>query len=174
MAIDQVLESLLRVPLFTGLKPLQIAEIGRRAERCAFRRGDLITKAGEPGDSAFLILSGDVGCRAADGGLEEPIEAGSLVGELAMLVDHVYGVTAVARGWVDCLKLGRDALYDQMRADPDIADRIAYVIRGRLSLIKEELRAIDHLLMSSIERCQVPQALLPPPRHGAVAASPIH
>jgi CRP-like cAMP-binding protein len=171
MAIDLVLASLSRVPLFAGLKPEQITEIGRRAERCAFRRGEVIARAGEPGSSAFLILGGEAGCRA-DGQPEEPVEPGSLVGELAMLVDHTYGVTVVARDWVDCLKLGRDTLHELMRADPDIAERIADVIRGRLTFIAEELRAIDQLLLGSAGRFERAPRALPPPSQSGVVAVP--
>src|SRR5690606_31077997 len=63
MAIDQVLASLLRVPVFSGLKPLQITEIARRAQRCAFGSGEAIVAAGEPGEAAYLVLSGDVGIK---------------------------------------------------------------------------------------------------------------
>ena len=125
MAIDHVVASLSRVPLFAELKPLQISRIARQAERCCFRRGDIITKAGAPGDGAFLILSGEAGAGPAGdrGRHPEPIEPGSLVGELAMFVEHVYGATVVADGRVDCLKLERSMLHEQMRADPDIAER---------------------------------------------------
>jgi CRP-like cAMP-binding protein len=178
MAIDQIVASLSRVPLFAGLKPRQISEIGRQAERCAFHRGEVITRAGEAGDGAYLILTGEVGRRTGPGDRApvEPIEPGSLVGELAMLVDHVYGATVVAQGWADCLKLARGTLLDQMRADPDIAERIADVIRGRLTGIAAELKVIDQLLMGSIERCeQAPRALLlAPPAAEPVATGLAH
>jgi CRP-like cAMP-binding protein len=172
MAIDLVVASLLRIPLFAGLKPLQITEIGRRAQRCAFCDGEVITQAGEPGDGAFLILSGTAGRRAAPGDRAalEPVEPGSLLGELALFIDHAYGATIVAQGWVDCLKLERTTLAEQMREDPDIADRLAGVIRGRLSLVAAELQAIDQLLLSSIDLTgQLPPAL-PPPRSVPAAA----
>ena len=55
---------LLRVPLFSGLKPLQLTELARHAERVAFRRGSTITEAGAPGDAAYLIVSGDAAAPA--------------------------------------------------------------------------------------------------------------
>ena len=58
MAIDRLVAPLLRVPLLAGLKPLQITELARQAERAVFRRGDTITRAGEPADGAYLIVSG--------------------------------------------------------------------------------------------------------------------
>jgi hypothetical protein len=89
-----------------------------------------------------------------------------------MFIEHVYGATVVARGWVDCLKLERATLDRQMRGDPDIADRIAAVIRSRLHLVAAELQAIDRLLMGSIERCdQVSRAFLPAPQGRVLAAA---
>ena len=174
MAIDLVLESLHRVPVFAGLTPEQIAEIGRGAQRRAFRKGEVIAEAGEPGDSAYLILAGDVICRTGpDGrGPTEPVEPGSLVGELAMLVEYDYGSTVIAQGWVDCLKLERATLLEQMRADPDIADRVADTIRGRLTLVATELQIIEGLLMRSVEQsADAPLTLLPAQAGGAAISA---
>ena len=75
-----------------GLRPLQITELARQAERVKFHRGHVITEAGSAGDAAFLIASGAAGRiePAGSDGEVEPIEPGSLVGEMAMLVEHVY------------------------------------------------------------------------------------
>ncbi len=175
MAIDLVLESLRRVPPFAGLTREQIAEIGRGAQRRAFRQGEVIVEAGVPGDGAYLILSGEAACRSNPDarGRTEPIEPGSLVGEPAMFVDHDYRTTVVAKGWVDCLKLQRATLREQMRADPDIAERLADAIRSRLSLVAAELQIVERLLMASIERCtEAPLPLMPPTPAGlpAIAA----
>ncbi len=151
MAMDTVAGHLSRMPIFAELRPQQITRIARRAEQCWFRPGAFITRAGTPGDAAYLILSGDAqrwphrGSRAP----EEPIPPGSLLGELAMLAEHIYGVTIVADSPVNCLELGRTMLHEQMRADPDIADRLARVIRERLELTASELRQIDELLTQS-------------------------
>jgi CRP-like cAMP-binding protein len=174
MAIDEVVASLFRIPLLAGLKPMQIAEIGRRAQRCAFGDGERIIRTGEVGNGAYLILSGEAARQTGTRGGAEPVPPGSLLGELAMLIEHVYGATVVAQSWVDCLKLERATLRDQMREDPDIAKRIAQVIRGRLTLVAAELQKIDQLLASSAEhRTQVPR-LLPPPRVQQASVSLAH
>jgi CRP-like cAMP-binding protein len=172
MAIDQVLASLLRVPVFSGLKPLQITEMGRRAQRCAFGRGETIIEAGKAGEAAYLVLSGDAALKTGPGrwAALDPVEPGSLLGELAMFVDHTYSVTVVAQGWVDCLKLERYSLHAQMREDPDMADRLAQVIRDRLTRAASQLREVDELLASISRRLEAPQrALLPPPTPPAQA-----
>jgi CRP-like cAMP-binding protein len=160
MAIDQVVAALLRVPLFAELKPLQITEIVRGAQRCTFGRGEVITRAGMPGDGAFLILSGEAACRVVPDAPLQPVDPGSLVGELAMFVEHVYGTTVVANCWVDCLKLERRTLHSQMRADPEMARRFAHTIRTRLTRVASELRVIEQLL-ASVGRREVAPPLLP-------------
>src|SRR5204862_4340979 len=111
MAIDNTVELLLRLPLFGGLSPPQLAEIVRRAERVRFWPGDVLTKAGQPGDGAYVIVSGPVqrvgGPGIAAMALPEIVVPGSLIGELAMLVEHDYASTIVARDRVFCLKLIR-------------------------------------------------------------------
>jgi len=177
MAIDNVVvASLSRMPIFAELRPLQINRIARRAERCWFRGGDVITRAGTPGDGAFLILSGNALARQRQGSRAppEPIAPGSLVGELAMLVEHTYGATVVADGPVDCLKLARATMHTQMRADPEIAERLARVIRERLRLTASELRKINQFLSESAPLVRVgaakPPLMLPDavrtPRYG--------
>jgi CRP-like cAMP-binding protein len=151
MAKDSVAGQLARLGIFSELKPQQIGRIARRAEKCWFRPGFFITRAGMPGDAAYLILSGDALLWPHSGppAPHEAIAPGSLVGELAMLVEHTYGADIVADGPVNCLKLGRAMLHEQMRTDPDIAERLACVIRERLELTASELRRIDRLLMQS-------------------------
>jgi len=158
------------------LRPQQIGRIARRAEQCWFRPGAFITRAGTSGEAAYLVLSGDarhwpdMGSRVPD----EPIVPGSLIGELAMIIEHVYATTIVADSPVNCLKLGRAMLHEAMRANPDIAERIAGVIRERLALTATELRRIDRLLTEAgplrhLEGRRPPLALPDATRAGAPA-----
>jgi CRP-like cAMP-binding protein len=149
MPVDRVVAPLLRVPLFEGLKPLQITEIARQAERLRFRHGQIITKAGEPGDGAFLIVSGDAACVEKPEVLAtpEPIAPGSLVGEMAMLIEHDYGSTVIAQGeLVLCLKITRAAMHAQMLDDSALAEHLRSRIAERLHRVQEELRQIDDAL----------------------------
>lgn len=148
MSIDKVIAPLLRVPLFAGLTSMQLAEIANHTERITFRRGTTITEAGAPGDGAYLIVAGDAVCKSERPSAipPQPIELGSLIGELAMLVDHIYGVTVVADGRVHCLKILRAALYQQMEADPELADHFSSLLAARLNQAAIEMRRIDQLL----------------------------
>jgi CRP-like cAMP-binding protein len=148
MAIDRVVAPLLRVPLFAGLKPLQITEISRQAEKLSFRPNQIITKVGQPGDGAFLIVSGQAACVEGPDVLAtpEPVAPGSLIGEMAMLVEHEYGSTVVAQDRVLCVKITRAALHAQMLDDPALAEHFRERIAARLRRVQAELRQIDGAL----------------------------
>lgn len=145
MAMDPLIAPLLGVELFQGLKPLQISEIARNAERIVFRAGDKITQAGANGDAAFLIVGGAAAWRgtlsAADA--SEPIEIGSLIGEMAMLIDHVYGATVVATAQVRCMKLNRSTMNQLMLDDASLAQHLTAKIAARLRRMADALKAID-------------------------------
>jgi CRP-like cAMP-binding protein len=72
---------------------------------------------------------------------------GSLIGEMAMLVEHDYGSTIVARDRVFCLKLLRATIHAQMQEDPTLAEHFHDRLTERLLRMADELRRIDQSLV---------------------------
>ncbi|MDX2205490.1 MAG: cyclic nucleotide-binding domain-containing protein [Hyphomicrobiaceae bacterium] len=150
MSVDRITTPLQRVALFASLKPHQLEEIALRAEKLRFRAGDVISHRGAPADGAYLIVSGQAECLDGQGGVErEPIDEGSIIGEMAMLIDHEYRSTVVARDRVLCLKINRATLVQQMLEDPTVADSLHEEMTRRLRRTAEELRRIDAVLANS-------------------------
>lgn len=148
MTAQQLIAPLKQVALFQGLTPYQITEIARTAERIVFKPGDTIVAAGADGDAAYLIVGGDA-VRVegpAISGVAEIIAPGSLVGEMAMLIETEHSSTVVARTPVRALKITREAMLAHMAADPSIADHLVARISSRLVSLAEELRSIDQTL----------------------------
>jgi CRP/FNR family transcriptional regulator, cyclic AMP receptor protein len=170
MAIDKLVAPLLRVPLFAGLKPLQLTEIARQAERISFRPGAKITTAGEPGDGAYLIVAGEAVRVSLD--RDQAIEPGSLIGEIAMLTEHTYGATVIARGRVHALKITRSALHAQMRDDPPLADHFTRLLAERLTQVAAEMRGIDEMLAGAARRVHGSAATREPAAGKAPATPP--
>jgi CRP-like cAMP-binding protein len=151
MAIDAFVRPLLGVELFQGLRPLQISEIARRADRIVFKPGEVIVAEDTTGDAAILIVAGEA-ARISGPGLPGDIEEvapGSLVAEMAMLVDTVHSSTVVARSAVRALRISRSELLEQMEADPALAEHFVARISGRLGRLAAELRAVDNALVAA-------------------------
>ncbi len=161
MAIDALVAPLLKIELLQGLRPLQITEIARRAERIVFRPGQTIVEAGLEGDAAFVLVSGEAArTKGPDVGPEpEAIATGSLVGEMAMLVDTEYTSTIVAQTAVRALKITRASMYEQMAEDAALAEHLVAKIAARLKHLAVELRAIDQCLAAEDEMADTAAAV---------------
>jgi CRP-like cAMP-binding protein len=148
MSIDSLTAHFLRQELFQGLRPLALTEIVRRAERVVYRPGQKIISDGEEGDAAVLVIAGDaVRVKGApDGAEREPIEPGSLLGEMAMLVETEHTSTVVAETPVRALRIGRQAMFEIMADDPAVAEHFVDKVVRRLQHMADELRKIDVLL----------------------------
>lgn len=175
MALDIVVQSLLRVELFAGLKPRQVAEIARQADRIVYRPGQTIISEGEPGDAAVLIVTGDaVRMFAATPKVPgEPVLDGSLVGELAMLVETHHTSTIVARGNTRAIRITRDGLRELMTEDPSVALTLSHNLARRLDAVAAELSAIDSALERAARRPLEAVAALATP-HARVEQLSIH
>jgi CRP-like cAMP-binding protein len=156
MSISVLARQLMSQEIFRGLNPLQLTEIVRQSERVVYRPGEYITEAGGSADAAVVIVAGNA-VRFPEqvpgqGAMQaQPLPAGSLLSELAMLVDHAHGATVVAHTTVRALRITREALQRQMIDDPQLADHFVERIAERLSRVATELRLIDHA-MATAER----------------------
>ncbi len=149
MAVNVLVKPLLAVELFRGLRPLQITEIARRADRIIYKAGDVIFRRDTPGDAAVLLIAGEAS-RVSEPGdnrlHDDLVPAGALLGEMAMLIETDYTATFVAHTNVRALRLNRSALHAQMAEDQSLADHLVVRIAARLNTIALALRAIDDLV----------------------------
>jgi CRP-like cAMP-binding protein len=146
MASPSIVDTLQQAAIFQGLRPAQLAALARHAERMKFAPGDIITRAGDAGDGAYLLVAGSAERVADPGDRAEAVPPGSLIGQLAMLIEHRYGSTVVARERVLCLKITRPGLQAQMVTDPSLAQHLERHVTQRLVAVAQRLRAIDTLL----------------------------
>lgn len=150
MSISALAQPFRALPLFRDLSPLQLTEIVRRADRVVYRPGDVIISENQVGDAAILIVSGEAVRINADntGDLNERLPEGTLVGELAMLVETTHTTTVLARTMIKALRLGRDDMHDAMMADPEIAHHFSHALSDRLSAFASQISRVDHQLAS--------------------------
>jgi CRP-like cAMP-binding protein len=147
MAIDALVKPLLGVELFRGLRPLQITEISRRAFRTVYKPGETIIEANVQGDAAVLIVSGQAVRVAGPGAaVGQPLPEGTLLGEMAMLIETEHSSTVVAKTPVRALRISRAEMHEQMADDCALADHFIHRIADRLKSIADELRVIDGVL----------------------------
>ena len=151
-----------RVALFQDLSAFQISEIARYAERVMFKPGQVIVRRDDVAHAAYLIVAGEaVRTEGPDlGDASAVIEIGSLVGEMAMIVETEHSSTIVATTPVRALKITRECMINHMTEDPTLADKLVERISERLHQLAAELRAVDSTLAGTLA--------LPPPDTSAI------
>ncbi len=142
------IELLENLPIFGGLSKAQLGSIVNAAPKAFFEAGDNLITKDQPGDTAYLIMTGTAQCLNFPGtpAAGDKIEPGSLVGELAMLAETVHALTVQARARVRALALKREALRHTMKRDPAIAQRISDNLLLRLQTFASDLRRLDDFL----------------------------
>ncbi len=73
-------------PLFSSCSSKDLEKIAKAGERITFEKGEILTKQGDPGKEAFIILSGKATVKRS-GKKVATVSTGSVVGELSLL-DH--------------------------------------------------------------------------------------
>ncbi|HVZ04952.1 cyclic nucleotide-binding domain-containing protein [Hyphomicrobium sp.] len=151
MATDALVKSFLSLPLFCDLKPQQLNEIARRAERIIYRPGDIIVAEDDTSDAAILIVSGICTrqAKAGDTKREELLPEGALIAELAMLIDFPHSATVIAKDQVKALRLPREKIQELMLQDADLTAHFSSHILKRVHAIAQDLLAVDNLLSRS-------------------------
>ena len=148
MQLSTMVGPLKQLDVFSKLTDMQILRIVENAERVVYKPGQVMIEDGQAGDAAYFILNGTVE-RVGQYGLHEGHERfghGILVGEMAMLVEHVHSSTVRAKSEVKALRISRHMLYKIMNEDPAIADCFIQTIKGRLHVMVERIREIDKTL----------------------------
>lgn len=146
--LEKNVELLAQLPIFQGLTHHQLGMIADCGSKAFFQAGDAIVREGEQGEVAYMILTGKASCfiRNRNETFEEDLWPGTLIGELAMLVETIYPITVVAKERVRALAIHREAFREVMERDPAIAQHMSDMLLARLSGLVEQLRTVDEKL----------------------------
>jgi CRP-like cAMP-binding protein len=132
MSIADDIAFLERVPILRrlGAGALRILAIG--AESYSVQAGQVLFTAGEVADCAYVVQHGSFGLvpeRPAGG--EVVAEAGTLLGEAALLTETRRPATATAREDSTVLRIPRAMFLKMLEGYPDAAQRLRDLIAAR-------------------------------------------
>lgn len=151
MSLDALAEPFLKSQLFSSLEPLQMKALWLCGERVAFGDGEAVIREDEAGDSAYLVIAGEAVVVDQSTGIvtDAGLTTGTLIGEIAMLIEAVHGTTVVARGAMKALRFRRDVVHELMRINPTLADALMQEMTARLTRVAQGLRAFDEAFEQS-------------------------
>ena len=138
MSIDDDVALLDRVPTLhlLGTASLRMLAIG--SEQRDIPRGDLLFKEGDDADSGFVVQRGAF---RVDNGLGAEVVAGpgTLIGELALVVQMRRPSSALALEYSTVIRIARSLFQRVLESDPAAARRLRDEFAGRSSQIASDI-----------------------------------
>jgi CRP/FNR family transcriptional regulator, cyclic AMP receptor protein len=146
--LDQKIELLQHVPLFSGLPDDLLNAVANAGQKSFFEAGENLIADGQAGSIAYLIMTGKAGCprREGDEVIDEDLWPGTLVGELGMLVETVHSVTVTAKERLRALAFHRESFAKVMEEHPALAQHVAEKLLIRLHGLAAQIREVDKRL----------------------------
>ena len=136
MPTTSVEDALRRVPLFRPLTPVQIGEMGRRLRRRHYDRGEIIFHQGDPGDTCYVLVQGQVKISLISPDGQEAIlvmlDGGQCFGELALFDEQPRSASVTATEPSEVLVLQRPDFLRILATHPDIATSLLEIMTKRL------------------------------------------
>jgi CRP-like cAMP-binding protein len=146
---------------FADMTAEEIEQTAALAEEVRLKPGDVLFQQGDAGDSAYVILSGQMEMRIGITGGEERnlavLEPGGLFGEMSLLLGEPRSATAVARTEARLWKLPKTAVEEALRLCEPWSARflMATVKMLAMRLLKTD-RHIVNLLQETEEQAKPP------------------
>ena len=147
MSIDDDIAFLERVPVLAQLGggALRILAIG--AESYSVAEGELLFAPGQSADCAYVVQQGSFDVRPdAAKDVESVAEAGSLLGESALLIETPRHATAIARENSIVLRISRAMFLKMLESNPEAAQRLRELFAGRADQLARDFEKVHAML----------------------------
>lgn len=126
------METLAKIPLFRYLTYAERAKVLALANLARFKKSAKIVDEGSPGDSLFIILSGNVG--VYKGSAQVSVRnAGEVVGEMSLIDQAPRSATLKANEDLALLAIKNKQLFELLRKDSRLAVKILWAFSAELN-----------------------------------------
>lgn len=142
MVLDDEVRCLRSLPFFASADPSKLKLLAFNSDRVRFSPGQELFHEGDPGDAAYVILSG-----SANVTLETPrgdvnvarVDRNSIVGEIALLCDGYRTATVSAATPLETLRIDKQHFLKLMTECPSLMFGVLKVLASRLTHTTSEL-----------------------------------
>jgi ATP/ADP translocase/HEAT repeat protein len=133
--MDKIIH-LKKIYIFSDLQVRELAAIGSVAEERDYPKAEIVVKEGDPGDTMFLIVSGEVSVIRNEGTEQETLLAkiteDDYFGEMVLFEDKPRSATVKTNTEAKLLALGKLEFEEIMREFPQISINICRVFSQRI------------------------------------------
>ena len=122
-----------KAPLFAALPPQDLLPIAEVAEEHLFAEGDMIAAEGEPGDTTYVIVDGEVDVVVDGPNAGSSRSAGDVIGEMSVISSRPRVASLRAKSDVRVLEIHKPAFEAILRERPETALALMRVLCERLA-----------------------------------------
>ena len=143
MSLEQEFELIRRVPIFSTTDPAMQKLLAFSSDRLTYDEGQLMFSAGDPQDSAYIVMEGEVDITVPTPKgplLVNTLVRNDVIGEIGIFGDVPRTATAMARTRVEALRISRDVFVNVIRSNPDAAIALVKILADRLAKTTAQLR----------------------------------
>jgi small-conductance mechanosensitive channel/CRP-like cAMP-binding protein len=127
-------DALSRVDVFRALDAQKIDRLSRRLRMVIFGPGETILRQGDPGDSLYVVRSGEVAVRVGVLGASKELATlneGQFFGEMSLMTGAMRAATVVAKTDAECYIVDKEAFQEIVQEKPELAGIISDILARR-------------------------------------------
>lgn len=144
MSVRADAETFRSIPIFADCEAMHLQLLAFSAVRQSFAEDDIVIKKGVKGGAAFLILAGQAAITSDDGLRIGAAGPGALLGEVAMIGDLPYTLTARASEPVEAARIDRSLFMRLAREYPEFGVTVFNALARKLDLSMSDLDTARH------------------------------
>ena len=131
---ETLAELLSAVDIFSPLTPGELNALAASSTNHVYAPGETIIRAGDDGDSMFVVSRGGVDVRVDANGTPRTISRlgeGAFFGEMALFTGEPRTANVVAAEETEVLEIGHDAMRSLFQTNPDLVEALGRAINER-------------------------------------------
>ena len=143
MSLNEEVDLLRNIPLFSNLEPAKLKLLAFTSERVKFAPGQALFNQGEPGDAAYIIVDGEAEVLVNTAGgplIVATMGRNDFVGEIAILCDVPRTASVRAKTPLTTLCISKELFFRLVNEFPQMAVEIMRVLAHRLEKTTAQLR----------------------------------
>ena len=132
MSVRADAETFRSIPIFSECDPVHLQLLAFSAVRQNFEAGELVLKQGLRGGAAYLILNGRVDISSDENGKIGSAGPGAMLGEVAMIGDSPYAISARASEPLSAARIDRTLFMRLAQEYPEFGTAVFAALAARL------------------------------------------
>ncbi len=131
---ETLAELLSAVDIFSPLAPGELNALASASTNHVYAPGETIIRAGDDGDSMFVVSRGGVDVRVDSNGTPRTISRlgeGAFFGEMALFTGEPRTANVVAAEETEVLEIGHDAMRSLFQTNPALVEALSHAINER-------------------------------------------